>query len=349
MSERNFSFSIFFTLLGLGVGTGLLLTGLLTSPQRLQFFYQPRGLGVLFGGLSLCFFLGISSTTRKHLSVLFWDLLTDSAEPNKQGAFNECVMLATRTREAQGQELKLYREIKPYLQHETLRLGLDFLMAAYPEALIKETLAHHREKRLLIYRQCADAVQFLGRASIALGVGAAAIGALRSHLMLSPSTLSFYMAGIGLPLGLGCILYAVVFLPLQQKIRYLEADWARYENLNIMGVLLLQGRHHAHYVETILKAYLPHETHVATPAARPMTTPAAAPMNNPLPSTPVMPADPSSNAQEMAEQNNVQTAPSNSVPSDFLSALTYEAETGEPLNRQQLSRFRPVKRNLPPS
>lgn len=340
MSERNFSFSIFFTLLGLGVGTGLLLTGLLTSPQRLQFLYQPRGLGILLGGLSLCFFLGISATTRKHLSTLFWDLLTDSAEPNKQGAFNECVMLATRTREAQGQELKLYREIKPYLQHETLRLGLDFLMAAYPEGLIKETLEHHRDKRLWVYKQCAEAAQFLGRASVGLGVGAAAIGALRSHLMLSPSTLPFYMAGIGLPLGLGCLLYAVVFLPLQQKMRYLASDWARYENLNIMGVLLLQGRHHAHYVETILKAYLPQEP--SSPPARPTAAPIASPHSAPVGATPMAPAEPSPLAPE--------SLPSEAPPvGDFHSALAYESDTGEPLSRQQLSRFRPVKRNLPPS
>ena len=342
MAERNFSFSIFFTLLGLGAGTGLLLTGVLTSPQRLQFLYQPRGLGVLFGGLSLCFFLGISATTRRHLSTLFWDLLTDSAEPNKQGAFNECVMLATRTREAQGQELKLYREIKPYLQHETLRLGLDFLMAAYPEDLIKETLAHHREKRLLVYRQCAEAAQFLGRSSLGLGVGAAAVGALRSHLMLSPSTLPFYMAGIGLPLGLACLLYAVVFLPLQQKMRYLETDWARYENLNMMGILLLQGRHHAHYVETILKAYLPHETQIVTPA-RPMAAPVP-----PVNASPMAPADEPLYAQDTLEMNG-QTLSSDLAMGDFRSALAYEADTGESLNRQQLSRFRPVKRNLPPS
>lgn len=345
MTERNFSFSIFFTLLGLGVGTGLLFTGVLTSPQRLQFLYQPRGLGVLFGGLSLCFFIGLSSSTRRHLSTLFWDLLTDSAEPNKQGAFNECVMLATRTREAQGQELKLYREIKPYLQHETLRLGLDFLIAAYPEDLIKETLAHHREKRLLIYRQCAEAAQFLGRASLGLGVGAAAMGALRAHLMLSPDTLSFYMAGIGLPLGLGCILYAVVFLPLQQKMRYLEADWARYENLNMMGILLLQGRHHSHYVETILRAYLPHEAQSKRPV-RPTSVPAA--QASPAAVPPISsPANESSYAQDALEVNG-QTLASDLSSGDFRSALASETETGEALNRQQLSRFRPVKRNLPP-
>jgi flagellar motor component MotA len=344
MSERNFSFSIFFTLLGLGVGTGLLFTGLLTSPQRLQFLYQPRGLGILLGGLSLCFFLGISSTTRKHLSALFWDLLTGSAEPNKQGAFNECVMLATRAREASGQELKLYREIKPYLQHETLRLGLDFLMAAYPENLIKETLEHHRDKRLWIYRQSAEAAQFLGRSSVGLGVGAAAIGALRSHLMVSPSTLPFYMAGIGLPLGLGCLLYAVVFSPLQQKMRYLEADWARYENLNIMGVILLQGRHHAHYVETILKAYLPHQSPVFAPIAQ---QPA---------STPVAPFTPAGASPVASASQYPTTSPEGPAPpapeasaEDFRSALAYEADAGELLSRQQLSRFRPVKRNLPPS
>ncbi len=254
-------------------------------------------------------------------------------------------MLATRTREAQGQELKLYREIKPYLQHETLRLGLDFLMAAYPQDLIKETLEHHRDKRLWIYRQCAEATQFLGRASVGLGVGAAAIGALRSHLMLSPSTLPFYMAGIGLPLGLGCLLYAVVFLPLQQKMRYLEADWARYENLNIMGVMLLQGRHHAHYVETILKAYLPHQSPVFAPGRPASATPMAAPLN-PVATSP---ADPqASHASPVS--SDMTLPPTSETPSeDFRSALAYESEAGELLSRQQLSRFRPVKRNLPPS
>lgn len=339
MSERNFSFAIFFTLLGLGVGTGLLFTGVLTSPQRLQYLYQPRGLGILGGGLLLSLFLGVSAVTRRHLMNVIWDLLTDNAEPNKQGALNECVMLATRTREAQGQELKLYREIKPYLQHATLRLGLDFLIAAYPEALIRETLERHREQRLWVYRQCAEALRFLGHASLALGTGAAAIGALRAHL-IAPGVLSFYMAGIGLPLGLGLLLYAIVFLPLQQKMRFLEQDWSRYEQLNMMGVLLLQGKHHAHYVETTLKAYLPHENlapAMQRPAAAPTVAPVVSTQNAPMPSAAV-PLNPADSASD-----------DGSVPMDFQAALHQEELSQEPLSRQQLSRFRPVKRNLPPS
>ena len=111
MAERNFSFSIFFTLLGLGIGTALLLTGILTSPQRLQFLYQPRGLGILLGGVALALFLGVAASVRQHMTALLWDIFTDSAMPNTAGALQECVMLATRTREARGQELKLCSQI----------------------------------------------------------------------------------------------------------------------------------------------------------------------------------------------------------------------------------------------
>ena len=336
MAERNFSFSIFFTLLGLGIGTALLLTGVLASPQRLQFLYQPRGLGIFLGGIALALFLGIAAPVRQQMLTVLWDIFTDNATPNKVGALQECVMLATRTREAQGQELKLYREIKPYLQHETLRLGLDFLMAAYPEALIRETLERHREQRLQMYRQCGEAFQFLGKASIAAGIGAAAMGALRGHL-IAPDLLSFYLAGIGLPLGLGCIAYAVVFLPLQHKLRYLEEDWGRYEDLNMMGVLLLQGRHHAHYVETTLKAYLPYANPVPAPRPVPVAQPEQ-PVDLSTHQTPVHSAEPAG-----------REVPTPGASADFQAALQQEVEPSEPLNRQQLSRFRPIKRNLPPS
>ena len=255
MSQREFSFSIFFTLLGVGVGLGLVFTGLLTSPASLQALYQPRALGLWGGGLLAVLFLSFSGAEIRQSLGLTWEVLS-GGQPDQESLMKECIMLATRSREAEGQEQKLYREIKPYLSHRMLQHGVDLLIAGYSPEMIRSTLETRRKQESQGYGVTLSFYQTLARAAWMLGLAAAAVSLVRSHLLV-PSLLPFYFAGVGLPIALGLLLAILVFYPLLRKVRNIQQAWQNYLDMSITGVLLLQERHHALYLETVLQAYLP--------------------------------------------------------------------------------------------
>lgn len=325
MSERSFSFQIFFSLLGTGGGLGLVLLGLLSSPPVMQHFYQPRGLLILGGGLLAVIWMSFSPTELRQSLRLLWDVLSGASAPDCEGVLKESVMLASRSREAEGQEVKLYREIKPYLSHAMLRAGLDLLIAGYDARMVKETLQTRQRQELMQYQTAEQVLKTCLQASWMLGLAGGLVAILRTQLLQNADTLQRYLSGIALPIALGLLLSMLLFYPLLRQVQLQRSQWQNYLDMNIAAVLLLQGRHHALFLETVLRAFLPVQPPAAAP---PPPRPAAAP---------VMAAVPAPGFQQALQQEQHPTA-----------ADTLPADAGaEGLSKEQLKRFRPVQPRKP--
>lgn len=279
MTQRNFSFAIFFSLLGIGVGVGGVLTGLAMSPQQPEQLLQYRGLLIVFGGLLAVLCTAFSLSEVSQSVGLLWEVLTGGAEPDREGLLKECVMLATRGRESEGQETKFYREIKPYLSHQLLQAGVELLIAGYSPEMVRNTLNTRRDQENLKYQSAIQLLQSLMQAAWMLGLAGAAAALLRTQLLASPDLLRFYLGGIVVPLVTGLLLALLLFFPLLRRLQVQQREWLNYLEMAICGVLLLQARHHAHYLETVLKAYLP----PAPPAPPPMPTAPGMPPAAPAP------------------------------------------------------------------
>ncbi len=263
MSQRSFSFAIFFSLLGIGAGVAGVVAGIALSVEFPRQLLQYRGLAVLGGGLLAVLCLSYSLRDLTQCLQLLWEVLTGSADPDREGVLKECVMLATRGRESEGQENKFYREIKPYLSNLMLQSGVELLIAGYSPEMIRNTLNTRRDQECLKHESAQKLIQSLMQASWMLGIAGAATGLLRTQFLKSADQLSLYLAGIAVPLVVGLLLALLVFYPLLRQLQVHQREWVNYLEMSICGVLLLQSRHHAHYLETVLRAYLP----PAAPAA----------------------------------------------------------------------------------
>jgi len=325
MSERSFSFHIFFSLIGVGGGLGLVLASLLSAPPVLQQLYQPRGWAMIVGGLLAVLQMSFSWPEIKQALALLWDILTGAADPDCHGVLKECVMLATRGREAAGQELKMYREIKPYLSHRMLQAGLELLVAGYDTSMIQDNLKTRQQQENAKYQTAEQVLQTCIRASWMLGLAAGLAGVLRTNLLTEQALLPFYFSGIAVPICLGLLLSCLFFYPLLRQVQVQRRKWQNYLDMNIAGVLLLQGRHHALFLETVLKAYLPLETNLTAPTPVQASAPG--------------PARPPAFREALAQQGP--------EPAASPSAAELAAEQ-DALSTEQLKRFRPVKRKQPP-
>lgn len=323
MSERGFSFTIFFSLLGVGIGLGLVLAGLLTAPEVLRLFYQPSGLALLCGGLFAVLVMAFSLGEIQATLALIWDIFSGAADPDREGVLKECIMLATRSRESEDSEQKFYREIKPYLSHRMLREGLDLLVAAYPAEMIRETLQTRQQQEKLRYLTAEQLLQTLYRASWMLGLTGGVLGLLRTDYLKNHDVLPIFLGGIAVPVVLGLLLSVLFFFPLLRQIQVHHRDWDNYLDMCISGILLLQERHHAHYLETVLKAYLPPVPAIKPTAARPSREKKT----------------PRRGFQQALanQQNPVEVA-------EAMPAPEAEIPPGHPLSVDELRRFRPIQR-----
>lgn len=319
MSERNFSFAIFFSLLGIGGGFGLVVAGLLTAPQVLRLLYQPSAFALFLGGMLSIFCTAFSLEKSKQAFGLLWDILSGGSDPDCEGLLKECVMLATRGRESQGQEQKLYREIKPYLVHQILRSGIDLLIAGHVPDMIQATLETRKKQEMHKYLVADQVFQTLNRSAWILGLAAGVLGLLRTNYLQNQSTLPIYLGGIAVPIILGLLLSALVFYPILRQIRLHRTEWENYLDMGIAGVLLLQARHHSLYMEVVLKAYLPLDL-PSTVVLKPVS-------KKPVPQA-------FQQALAQVEEVSIEEDPS-------------ESEDDQPLSVDQLRRFRPVHRRKP--
>lgn len=324
MSERSFSFQIFFSLLGTGGGLGLVLLGLLSSPPVLQHFYQPRGLLILGGGLLAVIWMSFSPAELRQSLRLLWELLSGASTPDCEGVLKESVMLASRSREAEGQEAKLYREIKPYLSHPMLQTGLELLIAGYDARMVKETLQTRQRQEMMQYHTAEQVLKTCLQASWMLGLAGGLTAVLRTQLLQNADTLQRYLSGIALPIALGLLLSMLLFYPLLRQLELQRQQWQNYLDMNISAVLLLQGRHHALFLETVLKAFLPVQAVQSLPA------PVARPAAMPVAATP-----PAAGFQQALQQEQTPISPAEADAS------------AEGLSKEQLKRFRPVQPRKP--
>lgn len=322
MSARSFSFSIFFSLLGSGGGVALILFGLANEPALPLSLLHWRGLAVVLGGLLAVLCLAFSLAEVSQSLALLWEVLS-GGDPDREGVLKECVMLATRGREAEGQETKFYREVKPYLSHRMLQSGIELLIAGYSPEMIRNTLNTLREQDTLRYQTALQLLRSLMQAAWLLGIAGAAAGLPQTDLLFHRAQMTIYFSALAVPLVTGLLLAAVVFLPLIRQLELHQRDWNTYLEMSICGVTLLQARHHALYLETVLKAYLP-PAPVLPPAAVQAPAQAAVPPG----STPV--------------RASFQDALRQEAP-----AAAADEEEPQALSVDELRRFRPIQQRPP--
>lgn len=339
MSQRSFSFAIFFSLLGIGAGVAGVVAGIALSAEFPRQLLQYRGLAVLGGGLLAVLCLSYSLRDLTQCLQLLWEVLTGSADPDREGVLKECVMLATRGRESEGQETKFYREIKPYLSNLMLQSGVELLIAGYSPDMIRNTLNTRRDQECLKHESAQKLIQSLMQASWMLGIAGAATGLLRTQFLKSADQLSLYLAGIAVPLIAGLLLALLVFYPLLRQLQVHQREWVNYLEMSICGVLLLQSRHHAHYLETVLRAYLP----PAAPAAPAAPMPGGVAGSMPVRQTDSASAN-SPRSTFQAALQHVDDEPASYSEAD--SAMLDEAQQN--LSVRDLRQFRPVQRVNPP-
>lgn len=322
MNQSSFSFAIFFSLIGIGAGLCGVGAGIALSPEAPQFLLQYRGLLILAGGLLALSCMSFSLSEIRQSLALIWEILTGSAEPDREGVLKECLMLATRSRESEGQEMKFYREIKPYLSHLMLQSGVDLLISGYSPEMVQTTLQTQREQQSLKYQTCLQVLQSLMHGSWMLGLMAGASALMRTQLLSSRELLPAYLSGIAVPIVAGLALSVLLFYPLIRQVQINQREWQNYLEMSITGVLLLQARHHALYLETVLKAFLP------PLAPQPLQTP-------PQAKAAAAPGKKRSSFQAALEQEDVETPAAKNGD---------EAERGG-LSVDELRRFRPVQRS----
>lgn len=319
MSQRSFSFSIFFSLLGIGGGLALVLASVFTSAEQLRLLYQPRGLAIIGGGLVAVVALSFRASDLKRSLGLLWEIMTGSAEPDCESLLKECVMLATRGRESEGSEQKFWREIRPYLSHEMLQAGVELLMAGYSPEMIRHTLQTRRHQHNTVAESTEQLLQTLTRSAWMLGLAGAVTGLLRTQWLSDRELLPLYLGGIATPAIAGLLLSVLVFAPLLRLLQRHQRSWQNYLEMAQTGVLLLQERHHGLYLETVLKAFLP-----------PQLASAPVPASPPVPGAVAVAAKSSAFRQALAEQDA--TPP------------TEPGGDGKALSVDELRRFRPVQR-----
>lgn len=336
MQQRSFSFAIFFSLLGIGAGLAAVVAGVALSPEFPRQLLQYRGLAVWGGGLISVLCLSYSLREVTSCLSLLWEIMTGSADPDREGVLKECVMLATRGRESEGQETKFYREIRPYLSHLMLQAGVELLIAGYSPDMIRNTLNTRRDQECLRHESAQKLLQSLMQASWMLGIAGAATGLLRTQLLKTTDLLPFYLAGIAVPLIAGLLVSLLVFYPLLRQLQVHQREWVNYLEMSICGVLLLQSRHHAHYLETVLKAYLPPKA-PAPPQGQ------MAPLQRQAPDVPAAPAQPRSSFHAALQEHDNEPE----LRSD--DGLDQELdESQQNLSVRDLRQFRPVQRVNPP-
>lgn len=321
MSQRSFSFSIFFSLLGIGGGLALVLASILTSAEQMRLLYQPRGLAIIGGGLLAVVALSFRASDLKRSLALIWELLTGGAEPDCESLLKECVMLATRGRESEGAEQKFWREIRPYLSHGMLQSGVELLIAGYSPEMIRHTLNSRRQQHNAVAESTEQLLQTLNRSAWMLGLAGALTGLLRTQLLTERELLPLYLGAVATPAIGGLLLSVLCFSPLLRLLQRRQRSWNNYLEMAQTGVLLLQERHHGLYLETVLKAFLPPQA-PAPPPPNGAAVPGSVAVKGPKTST---------FRQALAEEESPPTA-------------VEAGADGKALSVDELRRFRPVQR-----
>ncbi|MEZ0370524.1 MAG: hypothetical protein ACAI44_15650, partial [Candidatus Sericytochromatia bacterium] len=145
------------------------------------------------------------------------------------------------------------------------------LILGYSPEMIKNTLATRRDQENIKYETAQQLIQSLLQASWMLGLAGGATALTRTHL-LKPEQMALYFSGVAVPIVVGLLLALLVFFPLLRQLQTHQRQWLNYLEMSSCGVMLLQARHHALYLETVLKAYLPPATPSA-PAPQPQSAP----------------------------------------------------------------------------
>ena len=121
----------------------------------------------------------------------------------------------------------------------------------------------------------------------------------------------------------------MLFYPLLKQVERHRQAYEHYLKMSMEAILLLQERHHPHYVESVLRAYLPL-------------------VRSPIPPRPQPVAQPQQPSGFQAALEREQQAPAQ-APQQAPQQGAMPMNDGRPLSADQLRRFRPIGGDQNPS
>jgi len=319
------------TLLGIFAGMGLLIWALFSDERLLGLLFQPQGLALIFGGTLTACLVGFSwqelSSSFTHFLICF----SGFDEPDLQDVYDTTVYLARQIREAESPEAgqRLLEDVRLRLPHPLLKEGLGLVVGGYTAAMIRETLETTLAQTSLQKSRQIRLWKFMGQMAPAFGLAGALLVILQAQGLLESSKIFPVLAAALVCLLYGVLFSGLIFFPIAEKLDAGRTEQIHYLQMCLESVILLQQRHHALYVESVLKPFLG-EVEMPKPVK---VTPPPIRKNSSF-STSMQQALAEESDLEQDEQDESQSGP--------------PLAPGQTLSANQLRQFRPVQRRRDP-
>ncbi|MGE3727197.1 MAG: motility protein A [Candidatus Sericytochromatia bacterium] len=319
------------TLLGIFAGMGLLIWALFSDERLLGLLFQPQGLALIIGGTLTACLVGFSwqelSSSFTHFLICF----SGFDEPDLQDVYDTTVYLARQIREAESPEAgqRLLEDVRLRLPHPLLKEGLGLVVGGYTAAMIRETLETTLAQTSLQKSRQIRLWKFMGQMAPAFGLAGALLVILQAQGLLESSKIFPVLAAALVCLLYGVLFSGLIFFPIAEKLDAGRTEQIHYLQMCLESVILLQQRHHALYVESVLKPFLG-EVEMPKPVK---VTPPPIRKNSSF-SNSMQQALAEESDLEQDEQDESQSGP--------------PLPPGQTLSANQLRQFRPVQRRRDP-
>lgn len=259
------------TLLGIFAGMGLLIWALFSDERLIGLLFQPQGLALIIGGTLTACLIGFSwqelSSSFSHFLICF----SGFDEPDLQDVYDTTVYLARQIREAESPEAgqRLLEDVRPRLQHPLLKEGLGLVVGGYTAAMIRETLETTLAQTSLQKSRQIRLWKFMGQMAPAFGLAGALLVLLQAQGLQEPSKIFPVLSAALVSLLYGVLFSGLIFFPIAEKLDAGRTEQIHYLQMSLESVILLQQRHHALYVESVLKPFLGEKLEMPKPVKAP--------------------------------------------------------------------------------
>lgn len=311
------------TLLGIFVGMGLLIWALFSDERLIGLLFQPQGLALILGGTLTACLIGFSWQELSSSLTSFLICFSGFDEPDLQDVYDTTVYLARQIREAESPEAaqRLLEDVRPRLPHPLLKEGLGLVVGGYTAPMIRETLETTLAQTSLQKSRQIRLWKFMGQMAPAFGLGGALLVLLQAQGLHDPNKIFPVLSAALVSLLYGVLFSGLAFFPIAEKLDAGRTEQIHYLQMCLESVILLQQRHHALYVESVLKPFLGEKQEQPKPIK-----------------APPQPARKSSSfKQALAEESEAEEDMDESPTSPPLAP-------GQTLSANQLRQFRPVQK-----
>lgn len=245
------------TILGIGVGVGLLFLAIFQSGGIRTFIDIPSAM-ITFGGTIAATFIAYPMLkVLRVFGVLFIAFRKDIEDPT--GYISLIVQMAAKAR--QQSVLSLEADAKR-LDNRFLRTGIEMIVDGQPPELIRDVLETEMDYLALRHGEGAAIFRTMGKYGPAFGLIGTLIGLIAMLKNLGAGaieTLGPNMAIALVTTFYGAMLANLLCLPVAEKLSGRTAQELVQVRLIIEGILMIQAGMNPRLIEGKLNAFLPPE------------------------------------------------------------------------------------------